>query len=29
MMIEVAKYRLSKAKEILKESEDSLNQKHF
>jgi len=29
MRIELAKYRLNKAKEILKESEDSLKQKHF
>jgi len=29
MRIELANYRLSKAKEMLKESEDSLKQKHF
>ncbi|MEA1964521.1 MAG: HEPN domain-containing protein [Candidatus Aerophobetes bacterium] len=29
MRIELAEYRLNKAKEVLKESEDSLKQKHF
>jgi len=29
MRIELAKYRLNKAKEILKEGKDSLKQKHF
>lgn len=29
MRVELAKYRLNKVKEILKESEDSLSQKHF
>ena len=29
MRVELAKYRLNRAKEILKESEDSLKQKHF